>query len=374
MQESICLVVSSPLTINAFLLEPIKELSKHYHVHIVVNESADSISKTLENVDVLSVPIERKISPIRDLLALFKLVVIFRKYRFKAVQSVTPKAGLLAMLASFLSGISTRVHIFTGQVWATRRGFSRWIFKQMDRLISMLATDILVDSASQRQFLLDECVVDSSKSQVLAEGSISGVDTKRFKPDEQARLRIREELDIQDADTVFLFIGRLNRDKGVLDLATSFSQVTDPGAQLLVVGPDETGIRSEMEKLLKNCLERVHFTGFSARPEDYMAAADVLCLPSYREGFGSVVIEAAAVGIPAIGSRIYGVEDAIMDGQTGLLFEAGSSDELRSCMTRVISDRSLLMRLGENAKKRVFEQFTSEYLASAWLDYYQARV
>lgn len=374
MKESICLVVSSPLTINAFLLEPIKALSKHYHVHIVVNESADSISKTLENVDVLSVPIERKISPIRDLLALFKLVVIFRKYRFKAVQSVTPKAGLLAMLASFLSGISTRVHIFTGQVWATRSGTSRWIFKQMDRLISMLATDILVDSASQRQFLLDECVVDSSKSQVLAEGSISGVDTKRFKPDEQARLRIREELDIQDADTVFLFIGRLNRDKGVLDLATSFSQVTDPGAQLLIVGPDETGIRSEMEKLLNNCLKRVHFTGFSARPEDYMAAADVLCLPSYREGFGSVVIEAAAVGIPAIGSRIYGVEDAIMDGQTGLLFEAGSSDELRSCMTRVISDHSLLMRLGENAKKRVFEQFTSEYLASAWLDYYQARV
>lgn len=362
------------MTVNVFLLEPIKRLSKHYEVYIVFNSSSGIISAHLENVNVLSVPIERKISPVGDLIALFQLIKIFRKYSFKAVHSVTPKAGLLAMIASFISGVATRIHIFTGQVWATRSGLSRWVLKQMDRMISMLATDVLVDSPSQRQFLLDESVVTSAKSSVLVEGSISGVDITRFKPNGGVRSKIRGELSIKDGDTVFLFIGRLNRDKGVLDLATAFSGMSETKVHLLIVGPDEAGIRLEMEQLLVNCLAQVHFIGFSNHPEEYMAASDCLCLPSYREGFGSVVIEAAAVGIPTIGSRIYGVEDAIVDGQTGLLFEARNSDELKSRMMTIMFDKVFTEMLGSNARERVLEQFTSDKLALAWLDYYQARL
>jgi glycosyltransferase involved in cell wall biosynthesis len=372
LRDKICIVVSSAMTVNAFLIEPIKKLSKHYQVYIVVNEHSGKISEKLGNVTVLFVPIARNISPFLDLLALFKLINIFRKYNFKAVHSITPKAGLLAMLASFLTRISTRIHIFTGQVWITKSGLSRFLLKSIDRIIAFLATNILVDSNSQRNFLLDEQVVSSAKSSVLAKGSISGVDTVRFKPDEQEKLRLRNELAIKDTDIVFLFIGRLNKDKGVLELATAFSKITDARAQLLIVGPDEAGLQFEMELLLANCLERVHFVGFSSKPEAYMKTADVLCLPSYREGFGSVVIEAASVGIPAIGSRIYGVEDAIVDGYSGLLFRVGDADELRIQMMTFISDDELGRRLGNNARERVLEQFTSESLASAWLNYYQA--
>jgi glycosyltransferase involved in cell wall biosynthesis len=244
----------------------------------------------------------------------------------------------------------------------------------MDCIIARLATDILVDSVSQRQFLLNEGVVSTGKSSVLAHGSISGVDIIRFKPDEKVRLRIRQKFSIKNEETVFLFIGRLNRDKGVLDLALAFANLTTLNSHLLIVGPDEADIRLEMEALLKNCLERVHFVGYSNEPEHYMAAADVLCLPSYREGFGSVVIEAAAVGIPAIGSKIYGVEDAIVDEQTGLLFSAGSREQLGITMAAMSVDKILREKLGSNARKRVLAEFSSELLASAWLDYYKIKL
>lgn len=374
MKERICIVVSSAMTVNAFLLEPIKGLSKHYDVYIVVDETSGKISSDLENVTVLFVPIKRKISPIIDLLALFKLIGVFKKYKFKAIHSVTPKAGLLAMIASFFSGIAIRIHIFTGQVWATRTGLSRWLLKQMDRFIALLATNILVDSTSQRQFLLDELVVSQAGSHVLAEGSISGVDTTRFKPDNKVRLEIRNKLGIKNDDSVFLFIGRLNSDKGVLDLATAFSDITDSSSHLLIVGPDEGGMRLKINEILGSCIERVHFVDFTAHPESYMAAADVLCLPSYREGFGSVVIEAAAAGIPAIGSRIYGIEDAIVDKHSGLLFKVKNQDELRSCMLTMAGDTEYAKQLGENARERVLKHFTSEHLASAWLDYYRERL
>lgn len=375
MKKKICFVVSSTMTVNAFLQEPIRYLSKYYQVYVAVNGSVDALSPSLKKkVTVLPVSIERKISFRHDLRALFQLFCIFRKYNFHSVHSVTPKAGLLAMLAAFLSGVKIRTHTFTGQVWVTSKGLKRWFFKGMDCMIALFATNILVDSASQRQFLLDEKVVSAAKSSVLAQGSISGVDIDRFKPNEKARSKIRKELAIDNGAFAFLFIGRLNRDKGVLDLAIAFSRIAKKGVHMLIVGPDEAGIQKEMEVLLEHCKEQVHFIGFSDLPEDYMAAADVLCLPSYREGFGSVVIEAAAVGIPAIGSKIYGVEDAIADGYSGLLFPAGNPAELSMCMEKIVADNEFTKLLGSNARKRVFEQFTSEYLASAWLAYYQDRL
>ena len=362
------------MTINAFMLEPIKKLSQHYQVHIIFNGNAEEMSPDLEIAGLIPVRIERKISPWQDLLALLRLIKIFRSHNFEIVQSVTPKAGLLAMMASFFAGVKIRSHIFTGQIWVTRRGMNRWVFKQVDRLIAMLATDVLVDSVSQRQFLLDENVVSASRSVVLAKGSIAGVDIERFKPDVQLRAKVRQELEYDADNTVFLFIGRLNRDKGVLDLATAFARINESRARLLIVGPDEAGMQAQMERILANCVNRVHFVGYSAHPEIYMAAADVLCLPSYREGFGSVVLEAAAVGIPAIGSRIYGVEDSIVDGQTGLLFSAGNIEELQHCLQAIIDDGEMASRFGETARTRVAQEFSSEILASAWLDYYQANL
>lgn len=363
------------MTVHAFLQQPVRRLSEIYDVHLALNLHFDDSLAGLEDlVTVLPVSIERKIAPWHDLLALWQLIVLFRHHQFELVHSVTPKAGLLAMLAAFLAGVDIRIHTFTGQVWATRRGIARRALKSMDRLIALLGTYALVDSASQRQFLLDEGVLSVSKSGVLAEGSISGVDTAKFRPDAEARKRVRDGLGIVEADTVFLFLGRLNRDKGVLDLAAAFARVHDDSVHLLVVGPDEENIGKCMLELLGSHAKKVHFVGFASNPEEYMAAADVLCLPSYREGFGSVIIEAAAVGVPAIGSRIYGVVDAIRDGYSGLLFEARDIDGLYVAMKKLSTNRELRLQLGVQARERAGNIFSSEKLAAAWLEFYRARL
>lgn len=363
------------MTVNAFLQQPIRRLSEVYDVHVALNlNPGESLASLDDVVTVWPVAIERKIKPWRDLLALWGLFKLFRQNRFRLVHSVTPKAGLLAMLAAFLAGVDVRIHTFTGQVWATRRGIARLALKSMDRLIALLGTYALVDSASQRQFLLDKGVLSASKSRVLAEGSISGVDTAKFRPDAEARKRVRDGLGIVESDTVFLFLGRLNRDKGVLDLAAAFAGMHDDSAHLLVVGPDEENIGQCMLELLGPHAGKTHFVGFASKPEEYMAAADVLCLPSYREGFGSVIIEAAAVGVPAIGSRIYGVVDAIREGYSGLLFEARNIDGLCATMEKLSTNRELRLQLGVQARERANKIFSSEKLAAAWLEFYRARL
>lgn len=375
MKDRVCLVVSSAMTVNAFLQEPIRRLCEHYDVYVAVNLGPGETLGGIESlVTVLPVEIERKISPLRDLLALWQLIRLFRRHKFKLVHSVTPKAGLLSMMGAFIAGVGIRIHTFTGQVWVTRSGLARWLLKSLDRLIAGMTTYTLVDSASQRQFLLDEGVLTAGNSGVLADGSISGVDVRRFRPDAAARSRIRSELQIPDEDTIFLFLGRLNIDKGVLDLANAFVRMDDERAHLLVVGPDEGQIGSQIQKIAGRCVERVHFVAFTNQPEAYMAAADVLCLPSYREGFGSVVIEAAAAGMPAIGSRIYGVVDAIAENETGLLFEARDVAALQACLSVMASDRPRRIQLGRQAYERALSRFSSERLAEAWLDFYRARL
>lgn len=362
------------MTVNAFLQQPIRRLSEYYDVHVALNLNlGESLSGLEDLVTILPVGIERKISPWRDFMALIRLVRLFHRYNFTVVHSVTPKAGLLAMIAAFLVGVDTRIHTFTGQVWATQGGARRWFLKNIDKLIGSFATDILVDSPSQRQFLLDERVVSTAKSSVLLKGSVSGVELQRFKFNKDVRAMLRLDFGFTCTDVVFLFIGRLNRDKGVIDLAFAFvsSAKICPNIRLLVVGPDEENIEQEMRQITSTHSDKVHFVGFANNPQDYMSAADVLCLPSYREGFGNVIIEAAAVGIPTIGSRIYGVVDAVVEARTGLLFEVGDISALATCLEVMATDGELRSRLGHQAKDRAQVDFSSELLGAAWLNYYQ---
>jgi len=323
-------------------------------------------------VKVIPLAIERAINPVADLRALFQLIRLFRTHRFDLVHSVTPKAGLLAMLAAKVVGVPFRIHTFTGQVWATRQGFPRLLLKMMDRLLAVSATHLLTDSFTQRQFLIDQGISGSEKLIVLADGSISGVDTDRFMPDSSVRSDMRRQLDICEGDVLLLFLGRLNRDKGVLDLAAAFATVAVnlPRLHLLLVGPDEGGLQMIVKTTCAEYLQRVHFIDYTDKPESCFAAADIFCLPSYREGFGSVIIEAAACGIPAIGSRIYGISDAIREGETGLLFEAGNTDQLAATIEVMTTDSALRSQLGKTAFERARDDFPTKRLVQAWLDYY----
>lgn len=372
--KKICFVTAIPMTIEAFLIDYIRKLSGIYSISVITNTDNVGFLKAYGlDTEVISIPIERDISLLKDIIAFLKLYFIFCKERFHSVHSVTPKAGLLSMCASFLAKVPVRIHTFTGQVWATKKGITRCFLKNMDKIIVRCATHILVDSQSQREFIIKEKVVSPNKAHIIGHGSISGVDTERFSFNSSARDNIRKDLGIQQDDFVFLFIGRLNRDKGILDLIEAFSLISKrhTDSHLLIVGPDEEGIKNKIMADSKLHSEKIHLVGLTKEPEKYMSASDCLCLPSYREGFGLVIIEAASIGIPAIGSRIYGITDAIEEGSTGLLHETGNIEELAKCMEWVITHREERLLMGKRARERANSFFSKEKMNEEFKNFYR---
>jgi len=361
------------MTVVAFLKNHVLALSEYYDVTLVMNtQHIDFAEQHHLPVAIVSLPIERKIDLVADFRVLYQLIQMFKKQRFDLVHSVTPKAGLLAMVAARVVGVGFRIHTFTGQVWVTRRGFSRALLKTMDRILALSATHLLADSFSQRQFLIEQGITKPKKLTVLADGSISGVDTERFKPDSVACEAIRNQLGIAGDDIVLLFLGRLNRDKGVLDLAVAFADIAvlSDRLHLILAGPDEGRLTQEIKQISTSCVGKLHFIDYTNKPEHYFAAADIFCLPSYREGFGSVIIEAAACALPAIGSDIYGISDAIKDGETGLLFPPGNIEALSKAIEQMLVDADGRKRMGQAALKRAKDDFPTKRLVQAWLDYY----
>lgn len=371
-RQRICFVVAVPLTARAFLFDHMAALGEFYDIDLVANIEDPSARDDLSRVaSIVAAPISRAVSPARDFLALTVLLRIFRKKGYAAVHTLTPKAGLLGQLAAWLAGVPVRSHTFTGQVWATRRGLSRYLLKSADRLMAALATHILVDSPSQRDFIVGEGVVSSAKANVLGDGAVCGVDAGRFRPDVGRRASMRETCGIPASAVVFLYLGRLNREKGVVDLANAFSRLASEQAWLLFVGPDEEHLGERLRAELGRAAARSVFVGFAKSPEDYMAAADVFCLPSYREGFGMVIIEAAAAGLPAIASRIYGITDAVVDGETGILHASGDIQGIVDVMRILLGDEDRRRRLGAAARQRAMARFSRERLSGALVAYYR---
>lgn len=371
----LCFVVSSPMTVDAFLRPLIERLAERFEVTVVANGVAQGSIRPFDvPVRFFDVSIERSISPAADLKALRELAVLFRREAFSIVHSVTPKAGLLAALAGRHCSVPLRVHTFTGQVWATRHGAQRALLRAADRLIASSCNQVLVDSPSQRDFLVNEGVVKRSRAHVLGDGSISGVDINRFKPDEVARADVRFQLRIAEASKVLLFVGRLTREKGVLDLVAAFALLAQrrTDLHLVLVGPDEERLESKARELLGDEGSRFHcIVDWVNEPERYFAAADIFCLPSYREGFGSTVLEAAACGLPAVASRIYGLTDAVQEGETGLLHRPGDVQEIASAVDDLLSNEQLRTEMGARARLRAQQKFSSSELASLQVAFYE---
>lgn len=370
---SVAVVAAVPLSLRVFMRPHLEAMTSRYAVTMISSAGGDTIAEQLPGTRFLEADIRREISPLADLRALARLFGLFRREKFALVHSLTPKAGLLTMLAAFLSRVPVRVHIFTGQVWVTRTGISRSLLKTMDRLIAAMATHVLADSPSQRRFLIREGVVGEGRIQVLADGSICGVDSVRFRPSAAIREKVRKTLQIPESGVAILFLGRLTRDKGVLDLAQAFAKLVEtyPSIYLMIVGPDEDGVLHQLKGQLESCAGQVRYVGMTNSPEEYMAAADIFSLPSYREGFGSVILEAAACGIPAVASRIYGLTDAVAEGETGLLHEAGSVEGIFATLQILVADDRLRRRMGAAARERAQTRFPVDRLVAAQMAFYQ---
>ena len=329
MRKKICFVVAVPGTAESFLRDHIAALANEYDVFLVGNIKCENEVKMLSLTGWQRIEIERGISLWRDLKAVFSLYKYFKKMNFNSVHSVTPKAGLLTSISAYFACIPVRIHIYTGQVWANKTGFMRHLLKMMDRIIALLDNHIIVDGKGQRQFLIQNKVVRDKNSKVLGSGSICGVNLERFKPSGDVRMAKRIELSIEDSKTVFVFMGRLNHDKGVYDLLSAFNRLASEreDVYLLLLGHDEENVSATFHKY-SNIKEGENFCYYGATPEPYkmLQAGDVFVLPTYREGFGSSVIEASSLGLPVICSDAYGVMDAMIDDVTGIRCKVGNED------------------------------------------------
>jgi glycosyltransferase involved in cell wall biosynthesis len=373
----VILVATTPFAVNAFLTNHIDALSKYCRIILCTNLDAYTLLPSLINsVEIHHIPFARTISLSADLKSLVKLVAVVRQVRPTVIHSITPKAGLLAMLAGWLGGVSKRWHTFTGQVWLKKKGFLRIFLKNLDRLIVLMASEVFADSTSQCRFLRDEGVVRDGQISTFGAGSIAGVDILRFFPDPVNREQLRREIGADQKACVFLFVGRLSKDKGVFDMVQAFMEIATAQREieLWVVGPDEEGLLHSLQKSTLNCSAPIRWMGETAKPEQFMSAADVLLLPSYREGFGSVIIEGAACGIPTIAYRIDGVIDAVVDGDSGLLVEVGQLTDFASAMNQLVLDTEWRLRLGIQARKRAIKEFDSKILTKAWLDFYLSQL
>lgn len=368
--KRVCIVAAAPETVNAFLREHILVLSRVYDVTVITNTGENTALNIPTKIKLVPCAIERDIDIFSDFKCLMELTKNFRREKFDLVLSVTPKAGLLSALAGCFSGTKNRLHWFTGQVWVTKRGLKRTILKFIDKLLVSCVRYALIDSQSQFNFLTSERILNPKKGTVLGEGSICGVNLNRFKFNADVKKAFRRKIGLDENDKILLFLGRMNKDKGIFDLVKAFHLIVNDidNLHLVLVGPDEQKIEMALSES-GQLHPYIHFIGSSSEPEKWLSIGDVFCLPSYREGFGTSVIEAAAVGLPAVTSRIYGLTDAVVEGQTGLMHQAGNINEIVSIIKQLIIDKKLRDRLGENARKRAESSFNQSHISKLFLEY-----
>jgi glycosyltransferase involved in cell wall biosynthesis len=322
-----------------------------------------------EGIKLHIINIERKISIIRDIRALCELWFYFIVNKPTIVHSTTPKAGMITSLAAFFSRVPIRLHTFTGQPWVSLTGVKKFLARLGDFIIGRLCTFCYADSASQVDFLLENRIVDSAKIKVIGAGSLSGVDLNRFDPsrfNEVDRLNLRKGLGIPHDAVMLLFVGRVTGDKGIGELVEAFLSLksSNSNLHLVLVGPIEDKETKFGNYYLDDLflMKEIHFVGYTATPEIYMFSADILCLPSYREGFGTVVIEAAAMKLPAIASDIYGLRDAVVHNQTGILCTPRDISSLSNAINSLVEDKEMRILMGCNAQKRVIKEFDSDVI------------
>ena len=335
---------------------------------VVVVASPGPELASLEARGIMCMPVEisRAPSPWKDLVAVFKLFIIFWHGNFAISHSTTPKAGLLTAIAAFLARVPIRLHTFTGQPWVTMQGPVYWFARWSDWVIGRLNTRCYADSETQRQFLIEHGIIDPARLLVIGNGSLAGVNLDRFNSlrfSSSMRAKTREILGIPPGIQVVLFLGRITGDKGVRELIAAFRTLKERGseAHLLCVGPFDSG-KGGIGKICRDEIADVpdtHLVGYTENPESYMAIADVLCLPSYREGFGTVVIEAAAMGIPTIGTNIPGLADAVWHGKTGVLVAVRDVSALAKALSELLENKELCVEMGRAARERVELLFDS---------------
>src|SRR5882724_1688763 len=324
-----------------------------------------------ENVQIVELPMEREIAPLRDLRSAWQLWRLLRSLRPTVTNVGTPKAGLLGGFAAWLARVPCRFYTLHGLRFETTSGLRRKLLTIVERLACHFAHRVVCVSHSVRRKAIALGLVDWEKAVVFGAGSCNGVDIARYEPTPERNRKaaeLRARFGIPANAPVALFVGRLTRDKGICELLQAFLQIETRFSRLrlLLVGSYEDGdplppeIRNQLESH-----ERVILAGPVDDPAPYYALADVLILPSHREGLPTVVLEGQAAGKPVIGASATGIVDLLTDGETGLLFPVGDASALANAIARLIDDKALARKLALAGQQQVERKFRQELIWAA---------
>ncbi len=357
---------SKSLTFCREIMQKLRE--EGYEMLAVSSPGKELESLQKEGFHCVEVPMERHISVFKDFRSLVLMIWVLRKEKPQMIHSMTPKAGLVSMVAGWLTGVPIRVHTFTGLVWPTSTGFKRKLLMFTDRLTCACATHIIPEGKGVMNDLINGNIT-RKPMRVLGYGNVQGVDMVRFNP---SRF-LKDNTDIFR----FLFVGRLVGDKGINELVEAFVRlkVDFPSTQLVLVGsfePELDLLNPETLSTINNHLSIIP-KGRKLRDElvkEYFAA-DCYVHPSYREGFPNTVLEAGAMGLPCIVTNINGSNEIIEDGKNGIIVPVKDADALYEAMKRMINDMEGRLRMATSARAMIAERFDKEFVQNCQMEFYR---
>jgi glycosyltransferase involved in cell wall biosynthesis len=372
-------VVTSPMGAETMLRGQLRFFRQGGYEVFVASSPGTGLNRVAaaDGVTAFAIPMEREMAPLRDVVSLWKLWRLMRRLRPDICHVGTPKTGLLGGLAALLAGVPRRFYTLHGLRLETTAGWKRAILTAAERISCLLAQRVICVSESLREKVVELRLADESKTRLTGSGSANGVDVSRFVPSslrQAGSRRVRRTLGLPDQDSVVGFVGRITRDKGIVELIEAFDLLVDrfSGLRLLLAGCFEKSdpLPAWVETSIRANPLIVH-TGFLDDPSLLYQLMDVVVLPSYREGFPTVALEAAAAAKPIVATRVTGSCDAVLDGVTGSLVAARDSAALVAAIGALLDDKSRAEQMGLAARGRVMREFPPERVWQGVLALYQ---
>ena len=349
-----------------------------------VSSEGEELREIHENEGIVmeAINMSRKITPFQDLKSLWEMWNFLRKEKPQIVHTHTPKAGIIGMLAARLAGVPHRLHTVAGLPLMEATGIKRKILNSVEKLTYSSATRVYPNSKGLYDFILQNNFTQSNKLKIIANGSSNGINTAFFSPaqvSEIEKVALREKLNIQPDDFVFVFVGRIVSDKGINELIKAFSQLQTAenneqiGIKLLLVG----GLESDLDPLNPETLAEINqnrdiiSVGFQQDVRPFFAISDALAFPSYREGFPNVVMQAGAMGLSSIVSDINGCNEIIVEGENGLIIPSKNVEKLKEKMLTLARDKNLYIKLKENSRRMIENRYEQSVVWKALLEEYE---
>lgn len=363
------------MSLNVLLKGQLQFLNRFYDVTAVSGFDHFLLElKQREAVKIFDIKMQRQIAPLADLVSLWKLYKYFTKEKPLIIHSITPKAGLLTMIAGKMAGVPIRMHTFTGLIFPTRNGLMQLILIYMDKLLCSCATNVYPEGEGVKNDLI-RFKITNKPLNVIAYGNVNGIDTDYFSSkaiSTKEQLALRKIVNLQEDDFVFIFVGRLVGDKGINELVKAFSQLETPNSKLLLVGLFE----SEIDPLDLDVLKEIETNsniisvGFQTDVRPYFAISNCLVFPSYREGFPNVVMQAGAMELPSIVTDINGCNEIIIEGNNGIIIPVKNVEAIVEAMQKLYTNHDFYNQLKQNARSMIQSRYEQSVVWNALLDEY----